>query len=477
MKFIAPLIALLCVQSAVAQDSCSCSQDLERYVGMVSRNYAGFADKVKPATQAHYTALLDSLRHEASETTDPTSCYALLDTYRWFFRDKHLQLGGTYMPAKGIEVSIPAPVTSAWTASTLTDHFTTHQAELLPWEGIWELQGYEVGIVSDADTHMYNAMIMRSANPVWKEGMVKFAFPERVADRMPVRYWRGDLIGMEVAGRTVQEHLMLDGIGTWRRTFPAPAIAMDERLFELTYGSEVQWRMLNDSTLYIKLGSCQLANKAVLDSLVRTNAALLERTPNWIVDFRANGGGSTDVYQSLLPYLYTKPFKQTGTSHWLSPENTAALKKFCTENAQMMDKSSLRRLRSLVAEGEKHPNTWHIGSGGTTRLGKPKRSPQRVAILADHGTDSSGESFLEEARGISDKSVIFGENTGGYMDYGDLMLHDLGCDGLVAAIPTSRMNRLDQGIAYDLTGITPDVPISAATEDWIQFVQQYWATH
>ena len=84
-------------------------------------------------------------------------------------------------------------------------------------------------------------------------------------------------------------------------------------------------------------------------------------------------------------------------------------------------------------------------------------------------------SFLELARGMSGKSVIFGENTGGFMDYGDLMNHDLGCDGLVASIPTSRMNRIDHGLSYDRNGITPDVRIGPEEGDWISFVRRHWA--
>ena len=216
-----------------------------------------------------------------------------------------------------------------------------------------------------------------------------------------------------------------------------------------------------------------LANKAVLDSLLAGNKKVLEDIPYWIVDFRDNGGGSTDVFQSLLPYLYTQPFKEYGVSHWLSPDNTAVLKDFLVENEKMMDAGSARSIRALVKQGEARPNTWHIGQGETTRLNKHEM-PRRVAILANSGTASSGEAFLEVARGISAKSVIFGENTGGFMDYGDVMPHDLHCDGLIAAIPTSRMNRIDHGLSYDKDGIAPDVRIGPTEPDWITFVQHYW---
>ncbi len=465
------LAILLFPVQLVAQDSCSCMGNLERYVDTVTRNYSGFQDKVKPADQVRYHALLDSLRSVAANTTDKTLCFGVLDAYRRYFWDKHLQLGGPNMPS-ALGSSAP-PIITTWTAATLNAYFAEHANDLRPLEGIWALEAYEVGMVFDPSSTTYRAMIMRSANEQWKEGMVKFTCPASVDGRMTARYWRGDLGMMETGATVVQHHLLLDHIGTWRRIVPAPTEAIDERAFELTYGSEVQWKLLDDSTLYIKLGSCQLSNKAILDSLVKANKELLDRIPNWIVDFRDNGGGSTDVFQSLLPYLYTRPFKEYGVSHWLSPDNTAVLNDFLQENERMMDPASARSIRALVKQGRAHPNTWHIGGGATTRF-KKHDMPRRVAVLANRGTASSGESFVEVTRGISGKAVIFGENTGGFMDYGDVMPHDLRCDGLGAAIPTSRMNRIDHGMVYDKEGIAPDVRISANEVDVIGFVQRYW---
>ena len=470
------LVSLLLLARSIAQDTCSCSRNLDRYIDLVTRNYSGFHDKVNANAAGRYKALADSLRKAALTTTDKSACFTLLDTYRTFFYDKHLQLGGPHLPNERGDVSGTPPAATAWNAVTLNAYFTEHDKDLRTLEGLWTLDAYEVGLVFEPTTSTYKAVILKAANPKWKEGMVKFTCAEPEDDHAMVRYWRGDLGMTETTARFVQDHLLLDHIGSWRRILPVPKEPFDERTFELTYGSEVQWKLLDDSTLYIKLGSCDLANKAVLDSLVKANKDLLDRIPNWIVDFRDNGGGSTDVFQSLLPYLYTKPFKEYGVSHWLSPGNTAVLKDFLEENEAMMDRASARSVRELVQQGEKRPNTWHIGHGVTTRF-KKHDMPQRIAILANRYTASSGESFLEIARGISDKSVIFGENTGGFMDYGDVMPHDLGCDGLGAAIPTSRMNRLDHGLAYDKDGIAPDVQISSEENDWVGLVRDYWVKH
>lgn len=464
------LLFVLCPLRLLAQDTCTCSRNLDLFISKVERNYAGYQDKVNADTRASYQTIKDSLQRMAVAADDKSRCFQLLERYRSFFRDKHLQLGGTYATAEDGTRSTP-PRTTAWTAASLDQRYKTHRENLRTLEGLWALDAYRVGIVHNDSLNAYDAIIVASQNPNWKEGMVKFTVTEPVDGHCAVRYWRGDLKLSETTAAFAPGHLSLKGVGTWHMVQPPPG-SLSATAFELAHGDEVQWRMLDDTTLYIKLGSCDLKNKAVLDSLAEANKASLDRIPHWIVDFRGNGGGSTDVFQSLLPYMYTKPFKEYGADHWMSPENTTLLRTWHEENKGMIDKGTARYIQAWVRFGEKHPNSWHHGSGGTTRY-KKHAFPERIAILADHGTASSGEAFLEIARGMSDKSVIFGENTGGYMDYGDLQSHVLGCDGLVTSIPTSRMNRIDHGKRYDLEGIAPDVRIGKEEQDWIGFVQKY----
>lgn len=474
MRTLLTILGLLANSLLSAQDTCACVQILDRFIGKVEHNYAGFTDKVNDATRPAYNALVDSLHDHATAITDKSVCFNTLDAYRAFFRDKHLQLSGSFAPSPDGRTGAPPRMTT-WTVDGLKTHFNVHRESLRTLEGIWRMDPYEVGLVYNDHSARYDAVIMKSGNAGWKEGMVKFTATQPTDERSEVTYWRGDHSMTETSATYAPGHLAMKSVGTWHMVAP-PAGALDERTFELEYSEEVRWKLLDDSTLYIKLGSCDLANKAVLDSLVSANKRSLEHIPNWIVDFRDNGGGSTDVFQSLLPYLYTKPFKEYGVSHWLSPDNTLVLKEFLVANEKMMDPASARSVRALVTKGEKHPDTWHHGRGSTSRF-KQHDMPRRVAILANKHTASSGESFLEMARGMSDKCVIFGENTGGFMDYGDVMPRDLGCDGLGAAIPTSRMNRIDHGLAYDQEGIAPDVRIEGEKVNWIDFVRNYWGQH
>lgn len=240
------------------------------------------------------------------------------------------------------------------------------------------------------------------------------------------------------------------------------------------FGGQVQLRMLDAATLYIALKSCDLANKPILDSLLKANAASLKTIPNWIVDFRGNGGGSTDVFQNLLPFFYTKTLYDKGDKHWMTPEQTAAFKKFTEENRALMDTGTLSYLTKIIRFGEANPNGWYDGGNDSLKYKQVVAYPKRVAVLSDRNNGSSGETFLLTAKGISDKVTVFGENSAGYMDYGDLQEFAFPCNKLMMYIPSRRSNYLDDGVTYSYNGIPPDVFIPANNKDWIGFVVDYW---
>jgi hypothetical protein len=468
-------LALVAINTQ-AQDTCTCVRNLELVIDKVSRNYAGFQDKVNDGTRSRYGALVDSLRSAAKVSADGKVCFALLERYRAFFADKHLQLNGTHAPGQPTAEKFP-PTMTEWTAASLRSYFSTREAELKPLEGIWKWDPYEVGIIHDRSTDTYKAIII-SGNEQWTEGMLKFSCDAPVNGRASARFSLRDHSVMETNLVQQHDHLTFEGLGgVWDRTYPPPAHPTDKQQFMLEHAGDIQWKMLDSNTIYIKVRNCDLSNKAVLESAMATHATELQRTPDWIVDFRGNGGGSTNVFSCLLPYLYTKPMVDDGQKHWMSPENTAKISDFLERNRTLMSEESRVMLDDIVAHGKAHPNTWHVQPGDTLRFDTVLSMPRRVAVLVDRGTASSGEVFAMEAHMLSDKAVIFGEHTGGYLDYGDLMWHDLGCDGLSMNIPTSRMTRVDRGMRYDLTGFPPDVPVPAGTTEVIAFVREYWAAH
>ncbi|MBK7483435.1 MAG: hypothetical protein IPI72_12020 [Flavobacteriales bacterium] len=284
----------------------------------------------------------------------------------------------------------------------------------------------------------YEAVIMRAPSANWKEGMVKFTLVPAGPDSVQLDYWRNDMAFVRFKAFRSGGHIALAEMGVMHRSIPATSDTLLDMAFELEHGHEVQWKILEDSTLYIKLGACQQRTKAVIDSMVKVNAADLDRLPEWIIDVRHNPGGITSVFQSLIPYLYTRTYQGPGWKYWLSAQNTEALK---------------------PNVGTKPPNLPHQPTINPT--------PKRIAILTDDHTSGIAEFFLIEARGISERSA----RNSGMLDYCIPIVRSLGSDDDKVLIP------MGQGLSYNLTGVSPDVRVGPDEKDLVRFVKRYWGSH
>ncbi len=161
MKKLTLIICIIVTQFAIAQNNCDCLSNLNHFVSKVSANYSGYKDKVNSKTEAQYNKLVDSLRMETSKSSDLKKCYEILEKYRLFFYDKHLQLSAN-LP---IETTTNAtqnnlPNSTNWNAKSINAYFTNKK--LNPIEGIWNLQGYEVAVVFNQKDKSYDGIILKS---------------------------------------------------------------------------------------------------------------------------------------------------------------------------------------------------------------------------------------------------------------------------------------------------------------------------
>jgi hypothetical protein len=456
------------------QDSCNCLLNLNHIIEKVTHNYSGFADKINAYTEKQYNLLVDSLRNLANNSHSLTDCYKLLNTYRLYFLDKHLQLTADLPPGNTpvfTDTSVH-PLQTNVTREQIVTYLTANKAHLKPLEGIWNTVGYETGIMYNERANAYRAIICRASNKSWKPGMIKF-ISKPIGNAYTTIYGRGDFGSDTITTNLYKNFMEMEGYGTWQKTFPSVKDSFTVAQYNVLYGGEVQMRMLNDTTLYIGLKSCDPAHKQVLDSLMKANADKLKTIPFWIVDFRGNQGGSTDVYQSLLPYFYTKTLYVTGDKHWMTPGNTAQMQQFVNENKTVMDRGTVAIFNTMISYGLAHPGAWFDGGCDSLKYPEVLPYPKHIAVLSDKNNASSGETFLMVVHDLSDKVTIFGENSAGYLDYGDVFAYTLPCSKLMMYIPTRRSNYLDDGQRYSYTGFPPDVRIPANTKDWIDFIFKY----
>jgi hypothetical protein len=478
MKKITFFLALsLYSLGVVAQGNCDCLTNFNYMVDKVSHNYSGFADKVNPKTEKGYNILVDSLQKVAKNTSTLAACYPILEKYRTFFYDKHLQLDAKIpneANANETSANSNAPTQTDWTKEALQKYLSKKPKKLQKMEGIWTTEGYEVAIVLNKKTQEYEAIILSAENKSWKTGMLKFQSKAVSGNNYQTIYSRGDFKKDTLLTKVVKNYIEIPNYGTWKKTFPMTkdTLSEDGKMAEI---GQVQLKYLNDSTVYIALKSCQLELKPILEGLIKRNADRLKTIPNWIVDFRNNSGGDTETYSCLLPYLYTKNGYSKGSKNWLTPQHVEKWSAILEKYKDLMGTTELDYMKKRVEYGKTHPNAWYDDNSDTTKFDKILPFPKKVAILSNEKNGSSGETFLMDARAISDKVTIFGQNSGGYLDYGNLNNFTMPCENFALAIPMRRANYLDFGISYDKTGYPPDIYITKNEQDWIGFVYKYWA--
>jgi hypothetical protein len=238
---------------------------------------------------------------------------------------------------------------------------------------------------------------------------------------------------------------------------------------------------LSDSTFYMRLPSFNIPKEDV-DDLVAKHWAEITSRPNFVIDIRSNPGGRSDVYEALLPLLYTHPYTLKGVEWWAAEGNIADLERDIeTDNIRegMEDdaRALLREMKRHRGEFVVHPRDvaeWNVAYDTVYPY------PRNVGIIIGKENASAAEQFLLTAQN-SGKVILFGvEPTAGVLDYSNTVPRPLPSGLFEVWIPQTRSLRLPEN-PIDATGISPDVKIPFEADyqlydrldDWVYFVKNY----
>jgi hypothetical protein len=230
-------------------------------------------------------------------------------------------------------------------------------------------------------------------------------------------------------------------------------------------------RFLDDSTAVLRLPDFNDRYKPAIDSLVDANHARLLATSYLVIDVRGNGGGWTGAYEeSILPLLYTDPILVHGMETWASEGNIAYARELLASDRAEGIK---RAVRALLPRMEANRDEFvTITEDREIRLDTVYPMPQAVSVLVDRGCASTCEQFVLDARQSRKVTVIGTENTGGFLDYGNVRRVSLPSGRRVFQVPTARSRRLPEN-PLDLVGITPEVRIPEGEADAVEFARRY----
>lgn len=446
---------------------CQCVALLDSAIRTIESNYPGFPDKVTTATRADYRNSIENARKLATVSSNDSTCYLAVKGHVEWFRDLHLQLQHPGPPAEGafaVEQVDVHPILE------VTVRGNSNPQD--PIEGIWDNGTYRLAIVPALDrVDQFDAVVLSSTKVSWSAGDVKAKFIRTAKNTYQAEWIFGD----RSSGRSFPASVVGDVLDVSEnflaRVWPAPNAVVDLDAYAESHDPTApKLIFLEPDIALFAIPNFYPENLPLFRSLLAKNADALSRTPHWILDLRGNDGGDVRCGRSLLPYLLTGPIKQYNARMRITDENVARWwYEYIAEAYVELDsagripydeyRKDLLEHRGELYSSRKDPFEF-------THYDSTYTYPKHAVILMDGDCVSSGELFIMEAR-QSSKVKVMGTNSGGMIDYGNVLHYPMPCNSVVLQLPSNRYNWLDHGQHVDDGGLTPDIRLENGV-DWIQ---------
>lgn len=468
--FTLPIISLCAVLStgvADAQTKEEALSDFDFVLEVVRRDYAGFPIKVTGAKAAEFEALVRAKRLQLEQA--PTDELAIVKGVLAWFRDRHLGFSQAFSPERANTTDIDdARLAAQGPFISITSSRGRHPLGGTTWASVDG--NYRATIVADAaNPKRALGVITATKSPAWSRGQVKFALTPSDTGWSGSYYMRDHSEEPTPAAFLGRGSVLRFGAPAvdWVRVNPAPTVVVEN----VIPSSDFNLRRLSDRTAILRLPDFHGENRAKIEKLLVDNRALLESTPNLIIDVRDNGGGSDSSYDKLMAWLYTRPIYSIGVEFRASPRNADLYAEMLKDRSLPPD--SLATIRRIIAGMRKGERAWVQADDKPftiTTYPKVMPSPNRVGILIT-GAGSSGDQFVLDAR-QSRKVTTFGGPTAGVIDYSNVLEVAVPSGRYRLQWSTSRSMRLPEE-PIDNVGVQPDIPIGSEVDDPVRFVQAW----
>ncbi|WP_221936583.1 S41 family peptidase [Litoribacter populi] len=448
--FISTLISLQ------AQD-CNCKDAFEATVQAYEENYALFIYKVTDQNQSLYDAHKELMRNKAGQVSTLSECKTVLDRYLHFFRDGHTYILNSSSSEEDLYFEkIPL------SEKQFKDDYKAKNFTLNPILGIWESGSYTVAIIPNPEDNNrerdYVGIILDSGNPDWEQTDVKFELISDFGTDYQVNFMLGDHSIYQTTGQQVNNSLLeLDGLNAWQKIWPEqtqkPVNEIDAKFkeFHLSYIEEIP---------YLRLPSFGSVGASFVDSTLQAHHENIMKSDFMIVDIRGNSGGSDYTYFPLLPYILSGPIEVPVSGYWYTDYNIQFWMDYITgePNKKVEDYTPNEKEKFDVMMSNKgtpffeNPDYSYTYNADTLYMG-----PQKIIILQDYETASSGETLVFRAK-QSDRVVVYGQSTAGVVDGFNGFGIEIG--SFEAIFPTSFRAKDLKENPIDPHGIAPDVYVN-----------------
>ncbi|WP_420574869.1 S41 family peptidase [Kordia sp.] len=461
------LLFLASIQFVKSQE-CNCQKDFEFVANYYEENLPGFSDNVNDSTIKEYTKFKNQLFNQSKKyCSDEDLCFKTLLVFVEFFKDNHSSIyANTFVNVdenKKEEVDQFLLSDLFKNREIITDINSTSSNSIQHIENQYQTKdaAYTVAIVkSKNEFRDYAGVIIDSKTPLWKKGQVKFELKKVKENTYDMfTYMRNHSL------QYYKNVKLTNGIlnNGWYNTNlkERKSYNIDVAHRELTF------KELDKETNYMYTPTFSGNWLAKISEFYKQHDATIQAKPYLIIDVRNNGGGSDACVYPLLKYMYTKPFQSDKVDVYATKENIR--KSLEWYNSMKKDtvnfsKEFLNGFAKEIETMKSVPNKTFISRslGQTVTLDTILSNPKKIVIIANKYCASSCETLLFWAM-ESDKTIIVGENSGGYVGYGEIsgvntpnFNFELGC----------TMTRYNHQRKYEVDGIPPNYYLNN-DKDWI----------
>lgn len=431
----------------------------------IKDTYAGYHDKVKGK---EFDVLVEKVKHSKSKDT-----FALLSQITTFFHDHHVLLYNDAISKQKIDTQ------QCQKDSQRVKNYFANKKIKDKYEGYW-LSEYDYCII---------ALKKVKSNPVTYYGYVMESKAKVIPGYCSIKMvqqkdgtYYTDYIGENLGFRIfLHARFKNDTIlwvnsfgGKWRRiAHYRPGLLANKT----TFSFKPNFVKIDSNTVMLKMHDFSLNSIKRFDSIIKTNTKLIEQSNTLILDIRNNTGGFINSYLPLLPYIYTGPIVHSGGYTLISnnflKQYDESIKRY-TERGDTASANNYINYRDtfVAKKGQLDYNKGDTLIKDIAILSNPKN----VAVLINNNCLSAAELMLLNLK-QSNKVTLFGERTGGAVDYLNAMRFRLPYGQYHLSVASVKRALTSKEPSYDGKGIPPDVEISDDVTDWIAFVKKYYNEH
>ena len=420
--------------------------------------YAGYHDKVKGG---EFDALVRRVKRSNSKDT-----FALLSQITAFFKDHHLLLFDFNISKQRIDTI------ACKKDSQMVQNYFANKKHKYEYEGYW---------LNDRN-HCVIALKRIKSNPITYYGYIveskAKAIPGycilKMTQQKDGSYFT-DYIS-ENFGYKLFLHARFKNKNTlWVNSFGGKWLRQPDYqpgvLKKLTtFSYKPALVVIDDKTLLLRMNDFGGYNIKKIDSIIKANETIIRQATTLILDIRNNTGGTILNYFPLFPYIYTNPILHCGYYVRYSNTYIADRESKAKVFSQKGDTSKAREYQASADTMKAKKGQFVFFEADTLAKGLPILSnPKNIAIVMNNNCLSAAELMILNFK-QSKKVKLFGERTGGAVDYLDALTIPIASERYSLFIAISKRALTTSQPSYDGTGIKPDVEISDSVSDWVAFV-------